>query len=160
MATIVEKENKDGSISYKAVVRYKGVFLTKTFSVKGSRKKTTMLEASNWGRSIEGMIDDGTYRKEEKKHNYTVSQAIEKYIQDGNPKKDEKTRQRHIKCLNWFKKELGSLPIKTLERSDIKTCRNKLMKKPKEIPIKGKTGKVTNKLISNSTINRYLAFLG
>lgn len=158
MATIVEKENKDGSISYKAVVRYKGVFLTKTFSVKGNRKKTTMLEASNWGRSIEGMIDDGTYRKEEKKHNYTVSQAIEKYIQDGNPKKDEKTRQRHIKCLNWFKKELGSLPIKTLERSDIKTCRNKLMKKPKEIPIKGKTGKVTNKLISNSTINRYLAY--
>lgn len=158
MATIVEKFNKDGSISYKAIVRCKGVFLTKTFLVKGNRKKTVKLEAFNWGREIEKQIENGIYRKEEKKPSYTVAKAIEKYIQDGNPKTDEKTRQRHIHCLNWFKKELGSLPIKTLERSDIKKCRDKLQKKPKEIPIKGKTGKPTNEVISNSTINRYLAY--
>ena len=45
MATITEKVNKDGSISIKAIVRYKGVFLTKTFPVKGNRKKTVKNEA-------------------------------------------------------------------------------------------------------------------
>ena len=158
MATVVEKENKDGSISIKAIVRYRGVFLTKTFPVKANRKKSVINEASDWARSIESQIDDGTYRKEEKKKNYTVAQAIEKYIQDGNPKKDEKTRKRYITALNWFKKEIGSLPIRMLERSDIKACRNKLQKKPKEVPIKGKAGKITDKPISNSNVNRYLAY--
>lgn len=158
MATVVELKKKDGSVSYKAIVRYKGVFLTKTFAVKGNRKKTTLNEAENWALEIETQIDNGTYRKEEKKHNYTVAQAIDEYIKDGNPKKDENARKRYIKALNWFKKEIGSIPIKTLERSDLKSCRNKLQNKPKEIPIKGKEGKRTDGLISNSTINRYLAY--
>lgn len=160
MATITEKANKDGSISIKAIVRYKGVFLTKTFPVKGNRKKTVKNEAFDWARNIETQIDDGTYRKEEKKPNFTVAQAIDKYIQDGNPKKSEDTRQRYISALNWFKKEIGSLPIKTLERSDLKQCRDKLQKKPKEVPIKGKPGqgKVTAEFISNSCVNRYLAY--
>lgn len=159
MATVVEKENKDGSVSFKAIIRYKGVFLTKTFPVKGNRKKTVMYEASDWARGIESQIDNGTYRKEEKKANYTVAQAIDKYIKEGNPKKkDEKARQAYITALNWFKKELGSIPIKTLERSDIKKCREKLIHKPKEIPIKGKAGKATKETISNSSVNRYLAY--
>lgn len=158
MATITEKVNKDGSISIKAIVRYKGIFLTKTFPVKGNRKKTVKNEAFDWARDVETQIDNGTYRKEEKKPNFTVSQAIEKYIKDGNPKKSEETRQRYISALNWFKKEIGSLPIKTLERSDLKQCRDKLQKKHKEIPIKGKQGRVTDEFISNSCVNRYLAY--
>lgn len=158
MATITEKANKDGSISIKAIVRYKGVFLTKTFPVKGNRKKTVKNEAFDWARNVETQIDDGTYRKEEKKPNFTVAQAIEKYIKDGNPKKSEDTRQRYISALNWFKKEIGSLPIKTLERSDLKQCRDKLQKKHKEIPIKGQQGRVTDEFISNSCVNRYLAY--
>lgn len=158
MATITEKVNKDGSISIKAIVRYKGVFLTKTFPVKGNRKKTVKNEAFDWARNVETQIDDGTYRKEEKKPNFTVAQAIEKYIKDGNPKKSEDTRQRYISALNWFKKEIGSLPIKTLERSDLKQCRDKLQKKHKEIPIKGQQGRVTDEFISNSCVNRYLAY--
>lgn len=137
MAAIAEKINKNGSISFKAIIRYKGVFLTKTFVVRGNRKTTTRKEAEDWARSIELQIDNGTYRKEEKKPNYSVGEAIEKYIKDGNPKKDEKTRQRYISALMWFKKEIGRLPIRTLERSDLKTCRNKLQKKHKEVPIKG-----------------------
>lgn len=158
MATITEKVNKDGSISIKAIVRYKGVFLTKTFPVKGNRKKTVKNEAFDWARNVETQIDNGTYRKEEKKPNFTVAQAIEKYIKDGNPKKSEDTRQRYISALNWFKKEIGSLPIKTLERSDLKQCRDKLQKKHKEIPIKGQQGRVTDEFISNSCVNRYLAY--
>lgn len=158
MATITEKVNKDGSISIKAIVRYKSVFLTKTFPVKGSRKKTVKNEAMDWARDVETQIDNGTYRKEEKKPNFTIAQAIDKYIKDGNPKKSEDTRQRYISALNWFKKEIGSLPIKTLERSDLKQCRDKLQKKHKEIPIKGKQGRVTDEFISNSCVNRYLAY--
>lgn len=160
MATIVEKENKSGKLSIKAIVRYKGVFLTKTFPIKNNRKKTTIKLAEDWAGGIEQQIDDGTYRKEEKRHNFTVKEAIEKYINDGNPKKDESTRRKYISSLEWFKKEIGSLPIRTLERSDLKACRNKLQKKHKEVPIKGKAGmgKPTDEYISNSCVNRYLAY--
>ncbi|MCR5260875.1 MAG: site-specific integrase [Candidatus Gastranaerophilales bacterium] len=160
MATITEKINKNGTISFKAIVRYKGVFVTKTFSVKANRKKTVRNEVEDWARNIEIQIDNGVYRKEEKRQNYTVAKAIEKYISDGNPKKDESTRRKYIAALEWFKKEIGSLPIKTLERSDLKMCRNKLQKKHKEVPIKGKAGngKITDEYISNSCVNRYLAY--
>lgn len=160
MATITDKVNKDGSLSFKAIVRYKGYFVTKTFPVKGSQKETTRKKAEKWALDIESQINEGAYRKEEKKPNFTVAQAIDKYIKDGNPKKSEDTRQRYISALNWFKKEIGSLPIKTLERSDLKQCRDKLKKKHKEVPIKGKPGhgKVTEEFISNSCVNRYLAY--
>lgn len=156
---IKEIKNKKG-MSLKVIIRYKGVFVTKTFPIKGNRKETTKREAELWGLSIETQINDGTYKKPEKKKNYTVAQAIEKYLSDGNPQKDKKTRNEHMLSLNWFKKEIGHLPIKTLERSDIKKCRDKLKTKHKLVPIKGKKGegKETSEFISNSCINRYLAY--
>ena len=160
MSYIREIKNKNGTISYKARVNYKGVFLTKTFPIKGNQKKTTYKLAENWCNEIEQKVDEGTYRKEEKRKNYTIKEAIEKYINEGNPKKDEDTRRKYIASLEWFKKEIGSLPIRTLERSDLKNCRNKLQRKHKEVPIKGKAGmgKKTDECISNSCINRYLAY--
>ena len=154
MATVTEKVNKNGTISFKAIVRYKGVFLTKTFLVKGSRKRTTENEALDWARNIEIQIDNGMYRKEEKRANFTVSQALERYIND------DKTilSKAVVTYLNWFKKEIGSIPIRMLERSDLKACRNKLQKKHKEIPIRGGKSKVTDEIISNSSINRHLAY--
>ena len=153
MSYVKEILNKNGSISFKARVNYKGVFLTKTFPVKLNQKKTTKKLAENWCNEIEKSIDDGTYRKEEKKKNYTVAQAIEKYINDGNPKKEESTRRKYIASLEWFKKEIGSIPLKVLDRSDLKSCRNKLQQKPKE-----GMGKKTKEVISNSCVNRYLAY--
>lgn len=159
MATVTEKVNKNGTISIKAIVRYKGVFLTKTFAVKGSRKRTTEREAFDWARNIEIQIDTGMYRKEEKQQNFTVSQAIEKYLKDGNPKNIiVKNKNDFIRILNWFKKEIGSIPIRMLGRTDLKACRDKLQKKYKEVPTRGGKNKVTNELISNSSINRYLAY--
>ncbi len=159
MPTIVPIINKDGTTSFKAIVRYKGIFKSKTFSVKGNRKKTVENDAFVWGCEIEKQINEGVYRKEEKRHNYTVAQAIDKYMKDGNPKnKPEKVRKQYISTLNWFKKEIGNIPIKVLDRADLKACRNKLQKKHKEIPIKGGKSKVTNELITNSTVNRYLAY--
>ena len=150
MATVIEIKKKNGETSYKAIVRYKGVFLTKTFAVKGNQKTTTKKTATTWGLDIERQIDDGIYRKEEKKANYTVSQAIDKYIKDVKP--------NYANYLIWYKKQIGSIPIRMLERSDLKSCRNKLQKKHKEIPIKGKQGRETKELISNSCVNRYLAY--
>ena len=160
MSYIREIINKDGTVSYKARINYKGVFLTKTFPVKLNQKKTTKKLAENWCMEIEAKIDDGTYRKEQKRKNYSISEAIEKYISEGNPKKDESTRRKYIASLEWFKKEIGSIPIRTLERSDLKACRNKLQKKHKVVPIKGQPGKgrETKEFISNSCINRYLAY--
>lgn len=154
MATLTEKVNKDGSISFKVIVRYQGVFITKTFAVKGNRKKTVKNEALDWGREIETQIDNGIYRKEEKKQNYTVAQALDKYIQDDKVKLTKSV----ISYLNWFRKQIGNIPIRMLERSDLKACRNKLQKKHKEVPIKGGKSKVIDELISNSSVNRYLAY--
>lgn len=152
MSTIIEKQNKDGSFSIKAIVRYKGVFLTKTFPIKANRKKTVKNEAEDWARDIETQIDNGTYRREEKKQNIRTADAIDRYIKDLKPK--------HESYLLWFKKEIGHIPIRNLNRSDLKNCRTKLQNKSKEVPIKGKLGhgKVTKELISNSCVNRYLAY--
>ena len=164
MATIVKlkssKKDSNQNISFKAIVRYKGVFLTKTFQIKGNQEKTTKKIAENWAQEIEQKIDDGTYRKEHKRKNFSIAEAIDKYIADGNPKKDESTRRKYIASLEWFKKEIGNIPIRTLERSDLKACRNKLQKKHKVVPIKGQPGKgrETKEFISNSCINRYLAY--
>lgn len=160
MATYVDMKNKEGkATSIKAIVRVAGKHVVKTFPIIGARYKATKEKATMWATEIEYQIRENTYKKEEKKANYTVAQAIEKYLADGNPKKrTEKEKQAYKTALNWFKKELGSLPIKTLERSDIKRSREKLKKKPKEIPIKGKAGKATKEVISNSSVNRYLAY--
>ena len=155
MPTVTEYKNSKGKItSFKAIVRYKGIFLTKTFPIKANEIKTVKREATMWGLDIERQINEGIYRKEEKKHNFTVAQAIEKYISDTNP------NTARITYLNWFKKQIGSLPIRNLQRADLKACRNKLQNKHKEIPIKGQQGKgkVTDELISNSSVNRYLAY--
>ena len=82
MSYIREIENKNGTISYKARVNYKGVFLTKTFPVKGNQKRTTYKLAENWCNEIEQKIDDGTYRKEEKRKNYDLKDlknSLDKY---------------------------------------------------------------------------------
>lgn len=158
MATKVILQDKNGKTTrIKMIIRMQGVHTTKTFKV-GSRPRTTEMEAEAWAIQTEKDIIDGVFRKEEKKQNFSVAQAIDKYIADGNPKLPEKTRKAHITALNWFKKEIGSLPIKQLERSDIKKCRDLLIKKPKAVPIKGKEGRTTTETISNSTVNRYLAY--
>ena len=83
MPTVTEYKNSKGKItSFKAIVRYKGIFLTKTFPIKANEIKTVKREATMWGLDIERQINEGIYRKEEKKHNFTVAQAIEKYISD------------------------------------------------------------------------------
>ena len=164
MPSLREITNKNGKIiSIQCVVRYKGINKTKNFQVEGnpttSRIKKIKAGALCWGQDIENQIEEGIYRQEIKQQNYTIAQAIDKYIKDGNPKnKPEKTRIQYVNTLNWFKKEIGSLPIKSLNRSDLKECRNKLQKKHKEIPMKGNKPKATEKLISNSTVNRYLAY--
>lgn len=153
--------NKYGK-SYKGIARVNGrVIETKTFRIKGNQDKTTYNKAYLWAADIEKQYKEGTYRKKEKCTNFTVKQAIEKYIADGNPKvKNEKDKKKIINALEWFKKEIGNIPIKSLERSDIKTCRDKLRKKHKEVPIKGSPGKgkKTNEFISESTVKHYIYY--
>lgn len=152
MPTLEEIKDKDGKIkTIRLVIRYKGVKLKKNYRVKGNQIKTVKNKAKIDGYEIERQIDEGIYRKEPKKKIYSISEALNKYIEEQNPKT--------VTYLNWFKNEIGYLPIKNIKRSDIKGCREKLQQKHKEIPIKGQKGKgkVTNQPITNSTINRYLA---
>lgn len=154
MPTIIQKFNKNGSVSFKAIIRYKGVFLSKTFPVKGKQKETTRKFAEKWALDLELQIDNGSFKKPHKLSNFSVAQALDMYFNDDNVKLSKSV----ITYLNWFKNELGHIPIRTLERSDLKACRNKLQLKRKLVPIKGANGKLTNQLISNSCVNRYLAY--
>lgn len=161
MAYAELRKNKYGK-SYKGIARVDGhVIETKTFRVRGKQDTTTKNKAYNWALEIEQQYREGTYRKPEKKKNYTVKEALEKYIADGNPKvKNEKDKKKIINALEWFKKEIGNLPLKSIERSDFNSCMNKLKRKHKEVPIKGKSGKgkKTDEFISESTVKHYIDY--
>ncbi len=162
MPTLRERKNKAGIITaIQCMIRCKGVNVTKDFPIEKGRKNYREIKdkAVSWGRDIEKQIKEGIYKQEYKQHNFTVKEALEKYIADGNPKRDsEIVRNREINCLNWFKKEIGHIPMKLLVRSDLKKCRDKLINKKKEIPIKNKAPKISDETISNSCVNRYLAY--
>ena len=166
MPSTRKRKNKLGEISaIQCIVRYKGWNETKDFPVEKGRKnyKQVRDEAIIWGRNVEKQIDDGTYKQEHKKRNFLLKEAIEMYINEGLPDltdKNEKYKNIRKTYLNWFKKEIGYIPIKALSRSDIKQCLDKLKTKNKEVPMKNGEKKVTEEKLTNSTINRYLAHFG
>lgn len=89
----------------------------------------------------------------------TVSELINKFIEYELPKKKPKIQKDFLKSLNWYKQEIGNTYLGTLTTALFVECREKLRRKPKEIPIANKQPKITDKRISNATINRYEGYM-
>lgn len=152
MAEIKKRKRKNGEYSYTACVRLKGSpMVSKTF-----KRKT---DAQEWANKTETAVKDNINFPKRKAQKLTVSEIIDKFIEFELSKKKEKIQKDFLKALDWYKNEIGSLYLSGLTTSKLVECREKLTQKQKEIPMRNKKSKVTDKTISNATVNRYMTYM-
>ena len=153
MPTITERRSSDGAVRYRATVRLKGYPpRSKTFA-----KKT---EARMWAAQIELELRSGHVSAEDLAQPRTVAEAIDRYIKYILPRNCATMVKDQTRQLNWWKKELGSIPLNKLTRGVISEVRDKLVREP--ITPRGNTGKgVTGRprYRRPATINRFVAAL-
>ncbi len=139
MAQILTRANKAGDPRYTARVRLNGRQATKTFASKKS--------AQTWARKIEGDIEQGRFGSPGKRRPSSVGKVIETFIEDHISRyEDARTMKAR---LQWWKTEIGSIPIRELSNADIATGRDKLAKRQNR----------AGNPVTGSTINRYIAAL-
>lgn len=152
MAEIKKRKRKNGEWSYTVSVRIKGSpTVSKTF-----KRKT---DAQEWANKTETAVRDNINFPKRKAQKFTISEIIDKYIKFELPKKNKKIQKDFLKALNWYKKEIGSLYLSGITAAKLVECREKLTQKPKEIPMRNKESKVTDKKISPATVNRYMTYM-
>jgi integrase len=110
-----------------------------------------LTDAKAWAAEIEGAMRRGRYFTAGEAKRVTLGQTIGRYITEMLPgKKDQAmTRQR----LEYWKAELGSLPLSEVTPLAINKVRDKLMK----TPIEARRNRGHNR--SGATVNRYLMAL-
>ena len=149
MAEIKVRYDKNGKPRHTVSVRIKGhPSLSKTFG--------RLTDAKEWGRSVESKIREDINFPKRKLQKLTMNDIIDKFIELELPKKKEKAQESFIRSLNWYRKEIGHLYIKNVTSAVLVECREKLAKKPKEIPTNKKEKVYSDKTISPATVNRYL----
>lgn len=138
MANIEERENDDGTTSYRVKVRLKGYpAQTATFERKTDAKK--------WAQDTESAIRSGRHFKTTEAKKHTLNALIERYKKDQIPRlKSGKGRLQH---LEWWKGELGEYTL-----ADIRPA---LIAEAKDTLLEGETARGT--IRANGTVNRYLA---
>lgn len=149
MAVIQERVKKNGKTSFTVIIRIKGHrTVTKTFD-----RKT---DAKDWANSAEAKIKEGVNFPKRKLQKLTMNNLIDKFIEIELPKKKEKAQKEFIRALDWFRNEIGELFVRNITSATLVECREKLVKKPKEIPTIKNERKFTQNTISPATVNRYL----
>ena len=152
MATIKERKKKNGEKSYTVSVRIKGVqSINKTFY-----RKTDAIE---WANRTEAQARENVnfpYRALQK---ITMQNLIDKFIECELPKKKIKIQKDFLKALNWYSQEIGKLYVKNVSAAVLVDCRDKLLKKKKEVPMKNGEVKLAEETISPATVNRYMTYL-
>ena len=142
MATIQKRPNKNGSISWRVMIRQSDGYPAayKTFP--------TRQEAVDWGKQEEADRRRGAYFPEQRKAGHKLEELVDRYITMVLPSKPKnaKDTKRH---LTWWKQELGKYALTVITPDLIATHRQKLSV--------GLTPKGTRR--SPSTVNRYIAAL-
>lgn len=152
MAEIKKRKKKNGEWSYTVCVRIKGSPMqSKTFS-----RRT---DAQEWESKMETSIKENINFPKRKAQRYTVADVIDQFIEDELPKKTPKMQKEFLKSLNWFRKEIGSLHLSSVNTEILVACQKKLSQKNKEVPMKKNEPMVAGEKISNATVNRYLMYL-
>ncbi len=143
MATISKRVSKStGKIRYKVQVRKKGhPPLVASFD-----KKT---DAQKWATDREAEINQNKYFGYTTNNKTNLHDLIEKYIKEVLEQKSQNTIRGQKAQLEWWQKELGKHGIGDVSANHILKSRTKLQKR--------KTA--SGKLLSNSTVNRYLSAL-
>lgn len=136
MATIQERKNKSGKISYTAIIRLKGYpTQTATFNKKSLAKE--------WIQKTEQDLKQGKSLVYSVSNRLTLNDIINRYLSEELPKR-RSDHQKYKTQLSWWGQNLGFIYLKDLKPSVIVEYQNKL-----QIDLK----------ISNSTVNRYTAAL-
>jgi len=141
MATIQKRKNKNGTTSYRVMIRPGDGLPTqhKTFP--------TYQEAKDWSIQEEAKRRQGLYFPDKLKQKHTLSELIERYTQDILP--SIKSAEDVLRHLNWWKSKLGKYRLHHISSDLISKYRRELLD---EVLPKGKKR-------SEATVNRYLASL-
>ena len=122
MATIQERITKDGTKSFKAVIRLKG-YPTQTASFQ---RKT---DANKWIQNTESAIREGRHFKTTEAKKHTLGEAIDCYILDIAPTKFKPNELRiRLPILNWWNSQIGYCRLSDLSAKDFAACRDTLIK--------------------------------
>lgn len=142
MATIQKRKKKNGTYSYRVMIRQSDGLLPtyKTFP--------TRQEAKDWAQQEEARRRRGAYFPEQTSRKHTLEELIVRYSTVVLPAKQKSAKdiQRH---LNWWVENLGKYGVQTITPDLIAQHRQKLLEEP--------TNKGTKR--SPGTVNRYLASL-
>ena len=142
MATIQKRKNKNGSTSYRVMIRPNdGLPPTyKTFP--------TLQEAKDWSVQEEARRRQGLYFPDQARKKHTLTELIDRYIELILPSKPKNARDI-LRHLNWWKEKLGKYGLNAISPDLIAGLRKEL--------IEGKTPKGTQR--TPATVNRYMASL-
>lgn len=119
MATIERRLSKTGKVSFRVKVRIRG---HKAATAKFDR----ISDAKKWAAETETEIRHGNYFKRIQGQQHTVAKLIDDYCEDILPTKKPKTQIGQKPQLEWWKKELGSYSLASIDRDLLNKCKNLL----------------------------------
>ena len=141
MATIQKRKNKNGTCSYRVMIRPDDGLPPQ------SKTLPTYQEAKDWAIQEEARRRQGLYFPDKLKQKRTLAELIERYIQDVIP--SIKSGEDVLRHLNWWKLKLGKYALNHISSDFIAKQRNELLE---EVLPNGKKR-------TEATVNRYLASL-
>jgi len=141
MATIQERQLKDGSTRYRVIVRQKGYKPeTATF-----RRKT---DAKEWAKKTETAMLEDRHFKNRSARKRTLRELLDRYMREVLPRKTRVMQQQAIQ-LRWWQEQIGHITLSELSPRIIARNRDILLNSPV----------TNNKPRRPATVNRYLAVL-
>jgi integrase len=132
MASIQKRTAKDGSTSYRVLVRLKGY-------PPQSATFPRRTDAKRWAQDTESAIREGRHFKTAEAKRHTLADLIDRYIRDVLPRPPRKSRQKErgaksqqiLKAqLEWWKSELGHYTLADVTPANIVECRDRLANTP------------------------------
>jgi integrase len=137
MALIEKRARASGKPSYRVRVKYRGRVQSSTH--------TDRAKAERWAAEIGAKIRDDAHFAGEGNRRRALTDLIDRYVEHVLPgKRNARSQQRH---LDWWRAQIGQLPLANVTRAVIAQCRDELLK-----PHKGKVR-------GPATVVRYLASL-
>ena len=140
MATIQKRKGKNGTNSYRVMIRHTDGLpnIYKTFP--------TLQEAKDWALQEEAKRRQGFYFPEQTNKKRTLAELIDRYVDLILPSKPKNAKDT-LRYLTWWKNKIGNYQLNHVTADLIAQCRKELLE--------GLTTKGTKR--TPATTNRYLA---
>ena len=141
MATIQVREKKDGTKTYRAIVRMKGI-------PTQSATFRTRTHAKTWVKTTEAAILEGRHLVKSEAKRHSVADMIDRYLESVAPQK--KSVVKTIQQLGWWRDQIGRYLLSDVTASLLAEHRDKLASEPLAHPRQGRIHRTP------ATVNRYL----